>query len=132
MPPIYPSSCKSIEEVQISTDLLPGSVGLANSFTYRYQFKPVTLLGLNRLDIILVYGRPTGQGSLSHILMSGQRGTELPPCKKGKFHITGGTLGGKFSTDDAYLFLTDGRITLEHWVFIDQVAFLFFNYTTAA
>lgn len=130
--PTYPSSCKSIEEVQISTDLLPSGVGLASSFQYRYQFRPGILIGLNKLDIIVIYGRPNGTGSLTHILTSGQKGTELPPCKKGKLEITGGTLGGKFSTQDAYLIQVDGRITVENWVFIDTASFLFFNYTTSA
>ena len=132
----YPSSCVSIEDVTIQSTLLPSGVGLANTFTYRYEFKPNILLGLNILDILLVFARPVGTGGLAHVLINNATLTQLEPCKKGSFSITQGAgqgsdtaLGGSFATDDAYLTRVEGRISIENWVFIDQITFLFFNYT---
>lgn len=129
--PTYFSSCKSVEEVQLASTLLPTGVGLASAFTYRYTFKPSLLVGLNKLDILLLYGRPVGNGALAHVLTSGVRPTDLRPCTKGRMEITGGTLAGKFSTDDAYLIQAEGKLTVENWAYVDTINFLFFNYTTA-
>lgn len=127
--PTYPSSCITVNDVQFTTDLMPGGLGLAQQFQYRYEIRLSQLIGLNKLDVILVYSRPTGQGHLVHTLTQGIKPTEFVPCKKGSFKISGGISGLKLNIQDAYISRVEGRVTVENFVFIDIVSFLFFNYT---
>lgn len=127
--PTYPSSCITVNEVVFTSDFMPDGLGLAQQLQYRYEFRVAPLYGLNKLDILLVYSRPSGQGSLAHVLTSGSKPFVLQPCKKGSLKISGGVSGVKLHLQDTYLIRAEGRLTTENFVYIDIITFLFFNYT---
>jgi hypothetical protein len=129
---IYSGQCVTVENVTINSNIF--GTGVAQAFQFRYEFGIVRLFGLNTKKTFVVMTRPVGSGSIVHAVIAGsyaegQKTPALTACKQGNVNITAYGGNWSFSTNDAILVRTEGRITIESFTFNDTASFLFFNYT---
>lgn len=125
---IYSGQCVTADNVTFVNPA--GSHGVAQSFQYRYDFASITLYGLNTTTSYLVLARPKGTASLVNALVeAGMQKTQFNTCLKGTLSVSAGNGSFQFSTPDAILVRTEGRITIESFVFNDISTYMFFSYT---
>ena len=127
----YKGECFTVDKVTITG---PGvNLGVAQGFSYRYEFKLSTLYGLNTLSTYVVFTRPNGVAAAVHVIVGGSGAmgglTKYSICNKGALSVSGTGINASFSSPDAILARTEGKITVDNFLFVDNVSWIFFNYS---
>lgn len=122
----YPVTCISSDDIAIGGSFV-GS-GVVQGVSLQYEFKQNIIVGLNRRDIYLVYSRPVGTGSIANALVSSTSGNgyTIAPCSSGSLTIN--CRGFSKNLSNVHAVRVGAKITIENWVVIENITFLFFNY----
>lgn len=124
--PNYSGQCLTVDNIIFTNPA--GVSGVAQSFQFRYEFNTITLFGLNTLTTYVILTRPRGTASIVHALVeAGHTKSVFNTCKKGSLTVS--APGYSFATTDAILLRTEGRVTIESFIFNDITTYMFFSYT---